>query len=79
MIANLKIVLEPVAVGRKPGPGQFQQAAGAGPDRDAAAVVGGITASIREISDSKKDELAASIDDLKAFTAMLSSNTINNS
>jgi len=43
--------------------------------RSAVADVSGITASIREISDSKKDELAASIDDLKAFTAMLSSNS----
>jgi len=43
--------------------------------RSAVADVSGITSSIREISDSKKDELAASIDDLKAFTAMLSSNT----
>ncbi len=34
----------------------------------------GITADIREISESKKDELAASIDDLKTFTAMLSDN-----
>lgn len=43
--------------------------------RSAMADVSGITASIREISDSKKDELAASIDDLKAFTTMLSSNS----
>jgi phospholipid/cholesterol/gamma-HCH transport system substrate-binding protein len=43
--------------------------------RSAVSDVSGITASIREISDSKKDELAASIDDLKAFTAMLSSNS----
>lgn len=43
--------------------------------RSAVADVSGITASIREISDSRKDELAASIDDLKAFTAMLSSNS----
>ncbi|MFN2314987.1 MAG: MlaD family protein [Bacteroidales bacterium] len=43
--------------------------------RSAVEDVSGITASIREISDSKKDELAASIDDLKAFTTMLSSNS----
>ncbi len=43
--------------------------------RSAVSDVSGITASIREISDAKKDELAASIDDLKAFTAMLSSNS----
>lgn len=43
--------------------------------RSAVSDVSGITASIREISDGKKDELAASIDDLKAFTAMLSSNS----
>lgn len=43
--------------------------------KSAMADVSGITASIREISDSKKDELAASIDDLQAFTAMLSSNS----
>lgn len=43
--------------------------------RSAVSDVSGITAGIREISDSRKDELAASIDDLKAFTAMLSSNS----
>ncbi len=43
--------------------------------QSAVADISGITASIREISDSKKDELAASIDDLKAFTAILSSNS----
>ena len=42
--------------------------------KSAVADVSDITAGIREISDSKKDELAASIDDLKAFTAMLSAN-----
>jgi phospholipid/cholesterol/gamma-HCH transport system substrate-binding protein len=43
--------------------------------RSAVADVSGIASGIREISDGKKDELAASIDDLKAFTAMLSSNS----
>jgi phospholipid/cholesterol/gamma-HCH transport system substrate-binding protein len=37
--------------------------------------VNGITANLREISDKEKDELMASIEDLKEFTAMLSSNS----
>lgn len=43
--------------------------------RSAVSNVNGITANLREISDKEKDELMASIDDLKKFTAMLSSNS----
>jgi len=37
--------------------------------------VNGITASLRDISESKKDELIGAIEELKVFTAMLSANS----
>jgi phospholipid/cholesterol/gamma-HCH transport system substrate-binding protein len=43
--------------------------------RSAVSNVNGITSNLREISDKEKDELMASIEDLKKFTAMLSSNS----
>jgi len=43
--------------------------------RSALSNVNDLTASLKEISDSKKDELMIAIDDLKVFTAMLSANS----
>jgi phospholipid/cholesterol/gamma-HCH transport system substrate-binding protein len=43
--------------------------------RSAMSNINDVTASLREISDSKKDELMVAIDDLKTFTAMLSANS----
>jgi len=43
--------------------------------RSAVSNVNGITANLKEISDKEKDELMASIEDLKKFTSMLASNS----